>query len=104
MWLAFDWRAAVVSRQHHPGLRQTRIRQRIIRILCDRLIEIIDRLPEIRSAPFAPEVSALKIKFVRRWIFCRLFRDGVFFRDLGLDCEDVSKLPIERIRPEMRVS
>src|SRR5207247_9451480 len=97
MWPAFDWRAAVVSRQHHPRLRQTRISQRIIRILCDRLIEIVDRLPEVRSAPFVPEESALEIKFVRCWIFCRLFRD------LAFDGKNVDRFAIVGFGPEMRV-
>src|SRR6185436_4121681 len=50
-------RASVESREQLPRLGETGIRLGIVRILFDRLVEVIDRSPQIVRGTFVPEES-----------------------------------------------
>ena len=53
-------RASIESREQLPRLRETRIRLGIVRILFDRLIEVVDRSPQIVRGAFGPEEPPLR--------------------------------------------
>src|SRR6185437_9454937 len=47
-------RASIESREQLPRLRETSIRLGIVRVLFDRLIEVVDRFPQIVRGAFVP--------------------------------------------------
>ena len=73
-------RASIESREQFPRLRETSIRQRIVRILFDGLIEVVDRFPKIVRGTFVPEKPAFEVELVRLRVLRRLFRYRGFLR------------------------
>src|SRR6516164_1007272 len=88
-----------------------------MRILCYSFLKEIDGLSQIGAGTFIPEEPAPQTKLIRLGIFggFRSYRfplrtgklclqsigDGA--RDIAFDSEDVRKLPIVSLRPQMRV-
>ena len=110
-------RASIESREQLPRLRETGIRLGIVRILFDRLIEVVDRFPQIVRGAFVPEEPAFEVKLVGFRILRRLFRYRGFlragesclqrlgdsFRNLAFDREHIGQFSIVSVGPKMRV-
>src|SRR6476469_481332 len=73
-------RASIESREQLPRLGETGIRLSIVRILLDRLIEVVDRFPQIVRGAFVPEEPAFEVELVGFSVLSRLFRYGGFLR------------------------
>src|ERR1700736_4941655 len=109
--------ASIECREQLPRLGETSIRQCIVRIFRDSLIEVVDRSPQIFRSAFVPKESAFEIELmsfvVGRGSFgdpaffratqLRLQRVGNCFRNLALDREYVGQFSIEGIGPKMAV-
>ena len=64
-------RSRRVNRQDRMGVSQSRISQRISRVLLDRLLKIVDRFPDVFRSALVPEEAPFQIELVRLRIFCR---------------------------------
>src|SRR6266852_1420583 len=80
LWKTILRGAAIESREQLPRLGEAGISQCIIRILRDRLIEVVDRSPQIVRSAFVPKKSALEVELVSFGIRGRLFRYRGFLR------------------------
>ena len=54
--------------------------QRVVRVLCDRLIEVVDRFSYPLRRPFVPEKAALEIKLIGLGVIGRARSEGALFR------------------------
>ncbi len=98
-------------------ISQADISERVTRILCDRLIIILDRFAQVRTGPLLREKFSFEIKLVSFRIHRRCFRDrallragkpclqrlGDRFRDFAFDCENIRQFPIVSVSPKMCV-
>ena len=79
-------RASIESREQLPRLRETGIRLGIVRILFDRLIEVVDRFPQIVRGAFVPEEPAFEVKLVASGFSVGFFDIAVFSEPVSLAC------------------
>jgi hypothetical protein len=91
------------------GVSQPGVSQRVIRVLRDRLFEIVDRRLEIGTGALVPKISTLQIKLMRFGVLGRSRGNGVLlgtgelrfqgvgngFCDFTFDGKDVSQLAIK---------
>src|SRR6266403_6338500 len=98
-------------------ISQADIGERIVRVLCDRLIVVLDGFAQVRASSLLGEKFSSEIKLVSFRIHRRHFRNRILlgtaesclqrlgdrFRNLALDREYVGQFAIVSLGPEMRV-
>ena len=112
-----DRTAPGIDAQMGPGQREAGVRQRVLWIACDCLLEVLDALADAFHGVAAEPVPSLKVELVGLEIARRLSLDpgALVGRQLGperggdLDChvrldrEDVGQLAIVGLRPEVLI-
>jgi hypothetical protein len=101
--------------QENVGVSQPCVSQSVIRVLLDRLFEVVHRRLQIGTRALVPKISTLQIKLMRIGVLGRSRGNGVLlgtrelrfqcvgdgFCDFTFDGKNVSKLAIKGVGPKI---